>query len=37
MNPYEGGDEYRVPLNMEEPGKNTEEGDEDASQDQDRM
>ncbi len=29
MNPYVGGDEYRVPLNMAEPGQNPMEGDED--------
>ena len=30
MNPYVGGDEYRVPLNMAEPGRNPMEGDEDG-------
>ena len=30
MNPYVGGDEYRVPLNMAEPGQNPMEGDEDG-------
>lgn len=30
MNPYVGGDEYRVPLNMVEPGQNPMEGDEDG-------
>lgn len=28
--PYVGGDEYRVPLNMAEPGQNPMEGDEDG-------
>ena len=27
MNPYEGGDEYRVPLNMTEPGQSIENQD----------
>ena len=30
INPYVGGDEYRVPLNMAEPGRNPMEGDEDG-------
>lgn len=28
MNPYEGGDQYRVPLNMEDPNSPDDEGDE---------
>jgi HK97 family phage portal protein len=28
MNPYDGGDEYRVPLNMEEPGAEPEKGED---------
>ena len=27
MNPYDGGDEYRVPMNMEEPGSDPVETD----------
>lgn len=30
MNPYVGGDEYHVPLNMAEPGQNPMEGDNDG-------
>lgn len=34
MNPYEGGDEYRVPMNMEEPGTtNDNQGTSDANSD----